>query len=52
MATTAAVRMGAISVRGTSSRSCSAWRVVMSDPSAANTFVVSACAAGRAMSTR
>ncbi len=52
MATTAALRSAAISPSGTSSRSCSAWRVVISDPSAANTFVVSAEAAGAAMSTR
>ena len=43
---------GDMSASATCSRSCSAWRVVMSDPSAANTLVVSAWAAGAAMSTR
>ncbi len=52
MASTAAVRTGATSASGTSSRSCSACRVVISEPSEANTLVVSACAAGAAMSTR
>ncbi len=52
MASTAALRAGAISDSATCSRSCSAWRVVMSDPSAANTLVVSAWAGGAAMSTR
>ena len=52
MATTAAFRSAAISDSATCSRSCSAWRLVMSDPSAAKSLVVSAEVAGAAMSTR
>ena len=52
MASTADFSEGDMSASATCSRSCSAWRVVMSDPSAAKTLVVSAWAAGAAMSTR
>jgi hypothetical protein len=46
MATTACCSTGAMSASATSSRSCSAWRVVMSVPSAANTLVEVAATGG------